>query len=116
MRVGEGFPVEVLFALEPSAHLVTSGGGTVARRHSTGQAGVRHQGCREVLPASETLSQAWIWGRRLLNPGEDSDHQLHFTDGGSESVLTHFPKGVPSGRAGTQTRVPCRYATPGYCK
>lgn len=38
----------------------------------------------KVLYAPETLTQAWIWGRGLLNPGEDSDHHPHLTDGESE--------------------------------
>lgn len=73
--------MEVLFALEPRAPQVTRPEGMIARRHSTGRA---MQENHKVLYAPETLTQAWIWGRGLLNPGEDSDHHPHLTDGESE--------------------------------
>lgn len=54
----------------------------------------------------ETLTQTRIWGRGLLNPGQDADPHPHFTGGEREPELTNFPKCVPSGRAGTQSRGP----------
>lgn len=68
--------------LEPSArqHCTEKAQRGEGRGMQAGERKARRPG---VLHDSETLIQAGIWGRGLLNPGEDSDHHSQLTDGES---------------------------------